>query len=562
MRSMLRGINGQFLLIPLISMLALAAVGAIEVNTTDTVMHTEREARARVIVEAATNIVESYEQRAASGQMSVEAAQAAAKAAVQAMRFDGRQYAMATTADGVMLAHPSSELVGKNVSNQVDSHGFYPQREMGRVADQGGGFVHYFAVKVGDGSTVEQPKVSYAKYSKGWKWMLAAGVYLDEVEDASWHWKLETIIIVTLVSLITVGIGLWLGRRISNPIHRLTEVTKRLAAGDLAVDVPGSTRRDEIGTLAQAIAVLRDNSVQAVALAAEQNRIKAVAAEERQAALTTLANSFEGSVKRVVDGMAASAGAMEASAGALQSAASAADGRTLSAANAAEETSSNVHTVAAAAEELSASIQEIARQMEHSAQSSLGAVEETERTSAVMTGLAQAASRVENIVQLINGIAQQTNLLALNATIEAARAGEAGKGFAVVASEVKTLASQTAQATEEIQATVIDIQAMTGKAVAAIGEIARTVATVNELTGSVAAAVEEQRAVTRNIADNVQMAATGTRTVSDDIGAARCTVAETGSMASNVLGTAAAVSREADSLRAETERFLAGIRAA
>jgi methyl-accepting chemotaxis protein len=179
-----------------------------------------------------------------------------------------------------------------------------------------------------------------------------------------------------------------------------------------------------------------------------------------------------------------------------------------------------------------------------------------------MTALADSAKRVGDIVALISGIADQTNLLALNATIEAARAGEAGKGFAVVASEVKALASQTAKATDEIQAKVGEIQTMTATAVTALDGIDGTVGRMNEITAAVASAVEEQGAATRGIAGNVQQAAAGTRAVSGNVATAQRAVAETGTIATNVLGAAGTLSSEAERLRSEVAEFLANVRAA
>src|SRR5262249_53517514 len=277
-----------------------------------------------------------------------------------------------------------------------------------------------------------------------------------------------------------VGLTFWIGRSLSQPILRLAQVTNRIAEGELAIEVPDRGRSDEVGTLAKAIDVLREHSAEAARLVAEETRLKTQAADERRVAMVKLADGFEASVKRAVDGIAASATGMEASADSMTSAAATSDSQTVAAASAAEETSVNVGTVATATEELSASIQEIARQVSHSTEIASGAVSEAERANTVMSGLAESAKSVGEVVMLINDIAQQTNLLALNATIEAARAGEAGKGFAVVASEVKSLATQTAKATEDIQTKVAEIQSMTDTAVGAIQAIGGTVSRMNE----------------------------------------------------------------------------------
>jgi methyl-accepting chemotaxis protein len=231
-------------------------------------------------------------------------------------------------------------------------------------------------------------------------------------------------------------------------------------------------------------------------------------------------------------------------------------------ASAAEETSINVQTVSSGTEELSSSISEIGRQVTNSAQIARKAVDEAGQTDATMQGLADNAARISVVVDLIQTIASQTNLLALNATIEAARAGEAGRGFAVVASEVKSLANQTAKATDEIRSQIANMQTVTTSAVGAIRNIGHTISEINEVTTAIAAAVEEQGAATREIARNIQHAAGGTAEVSSNIVGVSTASAEAGSAASEVLSASGALRREADVLRSEIDAFLSNIRAA
>ncbi len=561
MLSLFRGLNGRILLIPAVALVALAVLGTVSVETIATTTTTGQRDHARIAVESAVKIVEFYEAKAASGALPLQDAQDQAKAALRVIRYDGAEYVTVHDAANVTVVNgkfPDQE--GHSSADSKDSNGVYFARDMRTQAEAGGGFNYYLYPRAPNLPPVR--KVAYSKLSGAWNWAVSSGVYLDDVDAASQANALQTLAVVVVLALITLGIALLLGRRISRPILALTTATQALADGNLAIAVPETGRGDEIGVLAKAIEVLRGKSAEAAELRREQDRLKEEAATERQRAMQSLAAGFEASVKRVVDGIAASATAMEGSANALSEAASESDGRTSSAAAAAEQTSANVGTVAAATDQLSASIQEISRQVVQSSGIASEAVADTDRTNSMMAELYESAKRVGDIVALISGIASQTNLLALNATIEAARAGEAGKGFAVVATEVKALATQTARATEEIQAKVGEIQSMTGAAVTAIEGIGKTVSQMNEITTAVAAAVEEQGAATGEIANSVQQAAAGTREVSVNVAGAQRAAAQTGLGASTVLEAAGTLSREAERLRQEVERFLAEVRAA
>ena len=561
MLALFRGINGRILLIPIVALIALAILGTVSVRTIGSITLEQHQDHARIAVESAERVVEMFEGKAKNGELTEQAAQDMAKDALRAMRYDGDEYIAVHDAAGLTLVNGRfRDQEDKSSQDSKDPNGVYFARDMIAAAQAGGGYNYYMYPKEQNQPPVR--KVAYSKLSPAWKWAVSSGVYLDDVEAASQTNTLRTMLAVIVLALVTFGIAIWLSRRIAGPILALTKVTHGLAEGDLSVEIPGRARTDEIGVLAQAIGVLRDKSAEAAALRSEQDRLKSEATAERHRAMRELADGFDASVKRVVDGIAASAGEMENSANIMSAAAAEADGRTTSAAAAAEQTSANVSTVAAATDELSASIREIARQVTQSSEIAAGAAADTERTNGMMAELNESARRVGDIVALIGGIASQTNLLALNATIEAARAGEAGKGFAVVASEVKLLATQTAKATEEIQAKVGEIQSMTGSAVAAIEGIGRTVVQMNEITTAVAAAVEEQGAATGEIANSVQQAATGTRDVSVNVTAAQQAASETGTAASTVLAAAGTLSREAERLRGEVDSFLAGVRAA
>jgi methyl-accepting chemotaxis protein len=301
--------------------------------------------------------------------------------------------------------------------------------------------------------------------------------------------------------------------------------------------------------------------IEARALSAGQDQDRAAKAE-RTSRIEARIVEFETTVRAALEGLQKSANSMQTTAQGMSATADQSSALVSAVASAAEETSVNVQTVSAGTEQLSSSISEIGRQVVASAQIARKAVDEAGATDATVQGLADNASRISVVVDLIQVIASQTNLLALNATIEAARAGEAGRGFAVVASEVKNLANQTAKATEEIRAQIASMQQVTTSAVGAIRNIGQTITEINEVTAAIAAAVEQQGAATREIARNIQHAAGGTSEVSSNIIGVSTASAEAGSAASEVLSASGALRREADVLRAEIDAFLGNIRAA
>jgi methyl-accepting chemotaxis protein len=561
MQKVVHSINGRILLLPVLAVVALLIAGAFSIRSIGDVTLEEHQARARAVTSAAVKIAEMFENKAAKGEMSVEAAQAAAKNVLRAIRYDGTEYVTVRRTDGAIEVNGMfKNREDEQSKDDRDANGTFFGRDMIAAAEAGGGFSYYLWPKTPNTPPVR--KATYSQLTNSWKWVVGSGVYLDVVDAATWSSALRIGGMIAVLALISFALAFWLGRRITRPILKLTDATHRLADGDLATDVPETERHDEIGTLAQAVAVLKQRSAEAVRLAGEQDELKAGAARERQLAMRRLADGFETSVKAVVDAIASAATEMEASANSMTAAATSANCATTAAAGAAEQTSTNVGTVAAATEELSSSIEEISRQVSHSSAVASGAVSEAERANATMTSLANSAKRVGDIVALITGIAGQTNLLALNATIEAARAGEAGRGFAVVASEVKSLAEQTARATDEIQSVVLEIESMTATAVTTIQGIGNTVARMNEITATIAAAVEEQGAATREIAGNIQQAATGARQVSGNVTTALGAASETGTISDNVLSAASLLSSEAERLKSEVAIFLGGVRAA
>ena len=369
---------------------------------------------------------------------------------------------------------------------------------------------------------------------------------------------LVSIVVVTLL----VAVLAWLiSRSVAGAVIGMTGLMGRLAGGDLEVTVSGIERRDEIGAMAKAVQVFKDNAVAARRLEAEQ-KAEQVRKEQRQQAVEGFIKGFDESVAGSLGLLASASTELQSTAQSMTATAEEAQRQSTAVAAASEQASTNVQTVASAAEELSSSIQEISRQVTESTRIAGQAVDEATRTNDKVQALAEAAQKIGDVVKLIADIAGQTNLLALNATIEAARAGEAGKGFAVVASEVKSLATQTARATEDIAAQVKAIQGATGDSVQAISGITTTIGRINEIATTIAAAVEEQGAATQEIARNVQQASAGTAEVSSNIVGVNQAAADTGAAATQVLGASGELSKQGETLRAEVNTFLANIRSA
>jgi methyl-accepting chemotaxis protein len=348
---------------------------------------------------------------------------------------------------------------------------------------------------------------------------------------------------------------------VSRPIVEVSQVMNRLSDRDYSVVIEGTERKDEVGTMAKAVQVFKDNMMRADHLAGEQERER-LAREQRAVHLEDLTKTFDATISEVLQSVSSAASQLQATASSMSATAEQTTRQATTVAAAAEQASANVQTVASASEELASSIQEIGRQVAESSHVTTAATEQSERTDKMVQGLAQSAQRIGEVVALINDIASQTNLLALNATIEAARAGEAGKGFAVVANEVKSLANQTGKATEEIAQQVATVQAATQEAVEAIQAIGKTIAEIDQISTTIASAVEEQGAATQEIARNVNEASVGTRQVTQNIGGVSEAAESTGHAANDVLGAATELSRHAETMKQAVQTFLEGVHAA
>jgi methyl-accepting chemotaxis protein len=555
-------ISFKLALIIAISLVGMIVMGPIALYTMRAQMMTDRQAKTQQMIDIGYGILAHYQKLESDGKLSKADAQAAAIGEIKGLRYDKVEYFWINDMSPKMVMHPiKPELDGKDLSENKDPSGnrlFIGFVDV--VKKQGAGFYSYLWPKPGFDQPVS--KISYVKGFAPWGWIIGTGIYLDDV-DAVFR---QTAMMFGLVSLVVFALvliaSIIISRSITRPLNIITGLTGRLAAGDGAFEVPYIARKDEIGGLAKSLHVFKDNAAAMTKMHTEQAELKQQADAEKRKTMIELAGKFEASVQAVVSEVIGDARDMREAAQSMSETAGSASDRSKVVADACQEASSNVQTVASAAEELSTSISEIGQRVAQAAQVADKAANDGQRTNQAVQGLAAAADKIGEVINLINNIASQTNLLALNATIEAARAGEAGKGFAVVASEVKSLASQTAKATEEISAQITAIQSETEQVVGNIKGICATILQVNEISSSIAAAVAEQGAATQEIAASVQRAASGTNQVSQNITDVTVATTQTGEVAGIVLQSSDRLGGKLQKLQHEVSEFIAGVRAA
>ncbi|MBL6933278.1 MAG: MCP four helix bundle domain-containing protein [Rhodospirillales bacterium] len=359
---------------------------------------------------------------------------------------------------------------------------------------------------------------------------------------------------------VATAVAILITRSIVGPVNGMTSAMGKLAQGNLETEIPALDKTDEIGEMAQAVQVFKENAIRVKQMEEEAREQEKRANQEKIRMMNKMADDFQASVGGVVQTVSSASTQLQSSAQSMTAISEETSAQATAVAAASEEASTNVQTVASAAEELSSSIGEISRQVSQSTEIAGTAVIAAKKADEMVQGLAMSAQKIGEVVEMITDIADQTNLLALNATIEAARAGDAGKGFAVVASEVKNLANQTAKATEEIGGQIGDIQDATNNSVLAIQDITKTIGQISEISAAIAAAVEEQGAATSEIARNVEQAAAGTGEVSTNIAGVTQAAAEAGSTSTQVLEAANELSEQSELLKAEVDKFMDQVR--
>jgi methyl-accepting chemotaxis protein len=549
----------------LFGVVAISAVGIVVLaicaaNTMKESMIADSIAKTNSLAEVARSIAQSFDDRSKKGEFDTKTAQELAKATIRALRYDGKEYFFAYDYDGTNTLHGADKSrEGKNYLDSKDPNGYAYIQDMVKIRDPKGGHLFYMFKK--PDAKEPLPKVSSVMPFPSWGWLFGTGTYIDDIDTRYWHLAERLGGIGGAILLIASAIAYLLSRTISRPIGALAVVTEQLGKGNYTAEVPATRRGDEVGTLARAILVLRDQAQAAEALRAENEANKAEMERQRRAALLALADNFEGSIKGVVDSIVVAVGENDNAARSMTVVSEEAASDVNNVAEAAGEVTSSIETVAAATEELTASINEISHQVQVSSKVSSQAVARAGETDQLVQGLSSAVSRINDVANLINDIAAKTNLLALNATIEAARAGDVGKGFAVVANEVKQLATQTAKATGDITHQIETVTKATEDAVGAIRQISGVIGSIDSAVATIAAAVEEQSAATKEISRNANQAADSAQRVSGTVTRLIGVTRQVRDGAGVVSRSSSSLNRRSTDLHQEMEHFLATVRA-
>jgi methyl-accepting chemotaxis protein len=521
-------------------------------------MLNDRRDKIEQLVVSAYGVATHYESLARAGTLAEPEARQAALSAIGAMRYDKGGYFWVNDMTPVVLMHPDPALVGRNAADIKDTAGralFLDFVDI--VRRQGAGFVSYLWPRPGESRSVR--KLSYVKGFQPWGWVIGSGLYIDDIDTVfAREARLIGGIAALVIGVVTL-LSLLVARGVIRPLDAVTAAMHRLAGGDLAVEVPGTGRRDEVGLMARAVTVFKTTAEERTRLA-EHHAREAAERLRRQERLDRLTREFSDSVSELFVTVSGAVKNVAAATDSLNNGVSQTYKDSLSVASAAENTSSNVQSVAVAADQLAATVSEISRQVASATSIATTAVGQAGETTQRILRLDRTVGGIGEVLKLISGIASQTNLLALNATIEAARAGEAGKGFAVVAGEVKNLANQTGNATEDIAQRITQVQQETAAAVAAIADISQTIGHINEIAASIASAMSQQGAATSDIAVNAASAANGTHDVSNRITGVSRVADEAARIVERVSGAADQVYSETEELQIEVQGFLGRVR--
>ena len=545
-----------------LSFILLAVYSVVQFRST---LYAETDHRLQNMVDSAYSIFAGYQERVANGELSEQDAKTQALAAIKTMRYDGTGYFWIHDLHPTMIMHPTvPALNGKDLTSYKGGDGtaiFVGMNEAIAAAGGDEASYSYQWSKPGEEPTKLFPKRSFVKLFKPWGYVIGTGLYVDDLNARTF--QLTAILATICVVLLALAaiLALLIMRSILNPLKAAVEELRTLATGNTDIYLQVSGGLKEIAAMRHAVAYFRDAIIERKQLTAEQEA-ENEKQRQRQLRVETLVNTFQGDIKQSLGAVVTTAGTMTNTANTLNGIADSTSTQANGAASASEEAASAVDAVASATEELSASVQEISRQVAQTKDIVRNATDAATSTSQKIDGLVTSVERIGTVVQLISDIAEQTNLLALNATIEAARAGEAGRGFAVVASEVKSLASQTANATGEISGQIANVQSSTADAVAAIRQITEIMTDIDNSTSAIVSAVEQQGLATQEISHNITETANGAKDVVRAMTEVSSRVDETTRCAADVLDASKMVTDRSGHLQKTVEQFLHDVAAA